>query len=132
MTAPLDYPSMFPLESESAAGSDVSASFNLMPVEAVQKALRRSRASVYRYANTDPEFINPPFDAGRLNPEFRRHKDEPLQFHPNEVERFARDVLGQHVTVAIQKSEQSTHQELLEQILVELKAIRHLLEDKDL
>ncbi|MEO1181774.1 MAG: resolvase, partial [Cyanobacteria bacterium J06636_28] len=46
---------------------------NLMTVEAVQKVLNRSRASVYRYANTDTLILNPPFDHTRLNPESRQH-----------------------------------------------------------
>ncbi|MEB3356878.1 MAG: resolvase [Synechococcales bacterium] len=132
MTFPLDDPSLLPLAPPAAANGESTAAFDLMSVEVVQKALRRSRASVYRYANTDPELVNPPFDAGRLNPEYRRHKDEPLQFHPNEVERFARDILGQHVTVAVQKSEQVSQQELLKQILMELRAIRQLLEAEEL
>ena len=57
----------------------------LMSVEAVQKVLNRSRASVYRYANTDTLILNPPFDHKRLNPESRQHKEDPLMFHPNEV-----------------------------------------------
>lgn len=32
----------------------------LMSIEDVQDCLNRSRASVYRYANTDPHALNPP------------------------------------------------------------------------
>ncbi|WP_263975179.1 hypothetical protein [Leptolyngbya sp. 7M] len=53
----------------------------LMTVEAVEKALNRSRASVYRYANTNPEILNPPYDPRRLNPELRVNKDDP-QYQP--------------------------------------------------
>ncbi len=102
---------------------------NLMTVEAVQKVLNRSRASVYRYANTDTLILNPSFDHKRLNPESRQHKEEPLMFHPNEVARFAQDVLGiKQVTIEInQPTETLTHQ-LLRQVLTELKVIRELIE----
>ncbi len=102
---------------------------NLMTVEAVQKVLNRSRASVYRYANTDPFELNPSFDHKRLNPETRQYKEDPLMFHPNEVARFAQDVLGiKQVTIEVsQPTETVTHQ-LLRQVLDELKVIRDLLE----
>ena len=104
---------------------------NLMTVEAVQKVLNRSRASVYRYANTDPLILNPPFEHKRLNPEARQHKEDPLMFHPNEVARFAQDVLGiKQVTIEIsQPTETLTHQ-LLRQVLAELKVIRELIEQR--
>lgn len=103
----------------------------LMTVEDVQKALNRSRASIYRYANTDPKHINPPYDAKRLNPELRLNKDDPLQFHPNEVARFATDVLGiKQVTIEVQQSAETVTQELLRAILMELQSIRELLESK--
>ena len=105
---------------------------NLMSIEAVQSVLNRSRASVYRYANTDPLLLNPPFDHQRLNPETRQHKDDPLVFHPNEVARFDQDVLGiKQVTIEIsQPAETLTHQ-LLRQVLSELQVIRQLLEQSD-
>lgn len=105
---------------------------NLMTVEAVQKVLNRSRASVYRYANTDPLDLNPPFAHKRLNPENREHKEDPLMFHPNEVARFAQDVLGiKQVTIEVsQPTETLTHQ-LLRQVLDELKVIRNLLEQDE-
>jgi hypothetical protein len=34
----------------------------LITIDDVQKALNRSRASVYRYTNTDPRSLNPPFN----------------------------------------------------------------------
>ncbi len=106
-----------------------TGSQNLMSVEAVQKVLNRSRASVYRYANTDTLILNPTFDHKRLNPESRQHKEDPLMFHPNEVARFAQDVLGiKQVTIEIsQPTETLTHQ-LLRQVLDELKVIRELIE----
>ncbi len=105
---------------------------NLMSIEAVQSVLNRSRASVYRYANTDPLLLNPPFDHQRLNPETRQHKADPLVFHPNAVARFAQDVLGiKQVTIEIsQPAETLTHQ-LLRQVLSELQVIRQLLEQSD-
>ena len=101
----------------------------LMTVEAVQKVLNRSRASVYRYANTDTLILNPPFDHTRLNPEARQHKEEPLMFHPNEVARFAQDVLGiKQVTIEISQPPETLTHQLLRQVLVELKVIRQLVE----
>jgi hypothetical protein len=103
----------------------------LMTVEEVQKALNRSRASIYRYANTDPTQLNPAYDPTQLNPELRLNKDDPLQFHPNEVARFARDVLGiKQVTIEVQQPLETTTQELLRSILEELKSIRQILESK--
>jgi hypothetical protein len=101
----------------------------LMTVEAVQKSLNRSRASVYRYANTDPGILNPDYDPKRLNPELRINKDDPLLFHPNEVARFAKDILGiKQVTIEIQESAQSATLEVLRAILSELQSIHRLLE----
>jgi hypothetical protein len=101
---------------------------HLIPVEAVQKILNRSRASIYRYANTDANVLNLPFDPKRLNPEMRKHKDDPLMFHPNEVARFAQDVLGiKQVTIEIAQSTESVTNELLSKILAELQAIHQLL-----
>lgn len=102
---------------------------NLMTVEAVQKVLNRSRASVYRYANTEPLILNPTFDHTRLNPESRQHKEDPLMFHPNEVARFAQDVLGiKQVTIEISQPPETLTHQLLRQVLDELKVIRELIE----
>ncbi len=49
---------------ETEVGIDQSG---LMDIEAVQKALNRSRASIYRYANTDPNTLNPSYNPQRLN-----------------------------------------------------------------
>jgi hypothetical protein len=103
----------------------------LMDVEAVQRALNRSRASIYRYANTDPNELNPPYDAKRLNPEFRTTKDDILLFHPNEVARFAKDVLRiKQVTIEVRETPKSQTQELLESILLELQSIHQLLKER--
>jgi hypothetical protein len=105
----------------------------LMSIEAVQKALNRSRASVYRYANTDPKVLNLKHDPQKLNPEYRKHKDEPLLFHPNEVARFARDILGvQPVTIEVKQPTETLTQELLRAILVELQGIHGLLASNSL
>jgi vancomycin permeability regulator SanA len=49
-------------------------------------------------------------------------------FHPNEVARFAKDVLGiKQVTIAVQESPQTATTELLREILAELKSIHELL-----
>lgn len=101
-----------------------------LTVDDVQKQIKRSRASVYRYANTDPDILNLPFEAKKLNPEIRRDRDEPLVFHPREVRRFAQDVLGLNPTITVQPSEETTTQEILKAILTELRAIRQHLEDQ--
>ncbi len=100
----------------------------LMDLEAVQKTLNRSRASIYRYANTDTVALNPPYDPARLNPELRLHKDDVLLFHPNEVARFAKDVLKiKHVTIEVHEAPPTPTQELLQAILTELQSIHQLL-----
>lgn len=104
----------------------------LMSVEAVEKALNRSRASVYRYANTDPEVLNPPYDPQRLNPELRVNKEDGLLFHPNEVARFAQDVLGiKQVTIEVQQPTETVTHELLKAILLELQSIHQLLKQQN-
>ncbi|MDJ0708340.1 MAG: resolvase [Leptolyngbyaceae cyanobacterium MO_188.B28] len=104
---------------------------NLLPVEAVEKLLNRSRASIYRYSNTDPVILNPPFDAKRLNAEIRNNKEEPLLFHPNEVARFAREVLGiKQIAINIQEPPDTATQVLLKEILTELRNIRELLQSR--
>lgn len=103
----------------------------LMDIEAVQKALNRSRASIYRYANTDLTNLNPPYNAERLNAELRNSKDDPLLFHPNEVARFARDVLKiKQVTIEVRDAAPTPTQELLQAILAELQSIHQLLKTK--
>ncbi|MBF2085881.1 resolvase [Thermoleptolyngbya sp. C42_A2020_037] len=103
----------------------------LLTVEAAQKVLNRSRASVYRYANTDPNTLNPPYDPSRLNPELRQSLEDPILFHPNEVARFAADILGmKQVTIQVQESAETTTHKLLRAILSELQSIRELLESK--
>jgi len=103
----------------------------LMDVEAVQRALDRSRASVYRYANTDLNELNLPYAPDRLNPEYRSHKDDPLLFHPNEVARFARDVLGiKHVIIEVHEAPPTPTQVVLQEILEELRSIHQLLKER--
>ena len=115
-----------PSETETSGSS-------LIGIEDVQKALNRSRASVYRYTNTDPRNINPPFNPRKLNPEFRSDIKQPLLFHANEVARFARDVLRiKEVTVEVLNAPSTATQELLGSILSELMAIRQRLDALDL
>ncbi len=103
----------------------------LLDVEAVQKAINRSRASVYRYANTDPKELNLPYDPKRLNPELRNSKDDPLLFHPNEVARFATHILKiRDVKIELKQIPPDRTQELLQEILTELGAIRQLLMER--
>ena len=103
----------------------------LMDIEAVQKALNRSRASVYRYANTDLHSTNLAYDPKRLNPEMRSSPAEVLLFHPNEVARFAKDVLRiKHVTIEIQEPQPNATQELLQAILIELQNIHQTLKSR--
>lgn len=99
-----------------------------MDIEVVQKVLHRSRASIYRYTNTEPQNLNPPYNPKQLNPELRLNKTDPLLFHPNEVARFAKDVLAVHqVTIEVQKSAPDETQDLLRAILAELQTIHELL-----
>ncbi|MBJ7493241.1 MAG: resolvase [Synechococcales cyanobacterium SupBloom_Metag_052] len=104
----------------------------LIGIDDVQRTLNRSRASVYRYTNTDPRNLNPPFNPKRLNPEYRTDQKDALLFHPNEVARFARDVLRiKEVTVEVLHSPATASQQLLLAILTELKEIRALLQQPD-
>lgn len=108
-----------------SAADAADSSDGLIGIEEVQKSLNRSRASVYRYTNTDPRNLNPPFNPRKLNPEYRSDQKEPLMFHPNEVARFARDVLRiKEVTVEVLNSPSTATQQLLTAILEELRAIR--------
>jgi len=105
------------------------ASDSLLTIDEVQKTLNRSRASVYRYTNTDTRNLNPPFNPKKLNTEFRSDQKDQLLFHPNEVARFAKDILRiKEVTVEIFNSPSSETQKTLNAILEELKIIRTQLE----
>ena len=104
---------------------------SLISIDDVQKTLNRSRASVYRYTNTDPRNLNPPFNPRKLNPEFRSDQKDQLLFHPNEVARFAKDILRiKEVTVEILNSPSSETQNILNAILEELRLIRNKLDGK--
>ena len=93
------------LISETDVDAVMAQSDALVAIDDVQKSLNRSRASVYRYTNTDPRNLNPPFNPRKLNPEYRSDQKDPLLFHPNEVARFAKDVLRiKEVTVEILNS----------------------------
>ena len=101
----------------------------LVGIDDVQKSLNRSRASVYRYTNTAPRNLNPPFNPRKLNPEYRSDQKDPLMFHPNEVARFAKDVLRiKEVTVEVLNSPSTATQQILGSILEELRLIRTHLE----
>jgi len=116
----------------SSSGESATGGESLIGIDEVQKALSRSRASVYRYTNTDPRNINPPFNPRKLNPEVRSDIKQPLMFHANEVARFARDVLRiKEVTVEVLNAPSTATQELLGSILNELKAIRQRLDSLD-
>lgn len=116
---------------DGASGPEASADA-LIGIDVVQKSLNRSRASVYRYTNTDPRNLNPPFNPRKLNPEYRSDQKDPLLFHPNEVARFARDVLRiKEVTVEVLNSPSTATQQLLAAILEELRAIRQRLDAID-
>ncbi len=73
-----------PLSADGPDGQGDGGS-GLIGIDEVQKALNRSRASVYRYTNTDPRNLNPPFNPRRLNPEYRSDQKDPLLFHPHEA-----------------------------------------------
>jgi hypothetical protein len=114
------------------SGSADDSADALIGIDEVQKALNRSRASVYRYTNTDPRNLNPPFNPRKLNPEYRSDQKDPLLFHPNEVARFARDVLRiKEVTVEVLNAPSTATQQLLGSILDELRAIRQRLDRLD-
>jgi len=113
----------------SDAAAVLSQSDALVGIDDVQKSLNRSRASVYRYTNTDTRNLNPPFNPRKLNPEYRSDQKDPLLFHPNEVARFAKDVLRiKEVTVEVLNSPSTATQQMLGAILEELKGIRTHLE----
>lgn len=115
---------------DAGAGNEPGA--GLIGIDDVQKALNRSRASVYRYTNTDPRQLNPPFNPRRLNPEYRSDQKDPLLFHPHEVARFARDVLRiKEVTVEVLNSPSTATQQLLSAILAELQTINQRLDRLD-
>ena len=129
----------------SAEGSESSSPFSGVPndvhgqmaqpealfgIDEVQKSLNRSRASVYRYSNTDPRTLNPPFNPRKLNPEYRSDQKDALLFHPNEVARFAKDVLRiKEVTVEVLNSPSSATQKTLVSILEELRFILSHMEE---
>ena len=103
---------------------------SLLTIDEVQKTLNRSRASVYRYTNTDTRNLNPPFNPRKLNTEFRSDQKDQLLFHPNEVARFAKDILRiKEVTVEILNSPSSETQNILKAILDELRFIRNKLDE---
>ena len=109
--------------------SVIASSDALIGIEEVQKSLNRSRASVYRYTNTDARNINPAFNPRKLNPEYRTDQKDPLLFHPNEVARFAKDILRiKEVNVEVLNSPSTVTQNVLNSILEELRAIRSHLE----
>lgn len=113
-----------------ASATEGNDTVNLLSVEAVQRYLNRSRASVYRYANTDSALLNPPYNPKKLNPEVRRDKDAPLEFRYQEVQRFAEEVLGLNPTIQVQAPEETVTHDLMRQILQELRAIHQLLKDQ--
>ena len=106
-----------------------NTSDSLLTIDEVQKTLNRSRASVYRYTNTDTRNLNPPFNPRKLNTEFRSDQKDQLLFHPNEVARFAKDILRiKEVTVEILNYQSSETQNILNAILDELRIIRNKLD----
>ena len=108
-----------------------NTSDSLLTIDEVQKTLNRSRASVYRYTNTDTRNLNPPFNPRKLNTEFRSDQKDQLLFHPNEVARFAKDILRiKEVTVEIFNSPSSETQKILSAILAELIIIRNKLDEQ--
>ena len=118
---------------EESVGKELNTGSNagdsLLTIDEVQKTLNRSRASVYRYTNTDTRNLNPPFNPKKLNTEFRSDQKDQLLFHPNEVARFAKDILRiKEVTVEIFNSPSTETQNTLNAILEELRIIRTQLE----
>ena len=108
-----------------------NTSDSLLTIDEVQKTLNRSRASVYRYTNTDTRNLNPPFNPRKLNTEFRSDQKDQLLFHPNEVARFAKDILRiKEVTVELLNAPFSETQKILSAILDELIIIRNKLNEQ--
>ena len=108
-----------------------NSSDSLLTIDEVQKTLNRSRASVYRYTNTDTRNLNPTFNPRKLNTEFRSDQKDQLLFHPNEVARFAKNILRiKEVTVEILNSPSSETQKILSAILDELIIIRNKLDEQ--
>ncbi len=123
------------VRSDDATNKGINSASNstdtLLTIDEVQKTLNRSRASVYRYTNTDARNLNPPFNHKKLNTEYRSDQKDQLLFHPNEVARFAKDILRiKEVTVEIFNSPSSETQNTLNAILEELRIIRSHLEVK--
>ena len=107
------------------ANSNLPGQDSLVGIDDVQKSLNRSRASEYRYTNTAPRNLNPPYNPRKLNPEFRSDQKDPLLFHSNEVARFAKDILRiKEVTVEVLNSPSTATQNILFSIHEELKLIR--------
>mgnify|MGYP006275176565 FL=1 len=130
--ASLGGPSLADLAPPSPDSDGLIGVDGLIGIDEVQRCLNRSRASVYRYTNTDPRNLNPPFNPRKLNAEYRIDQKDPLLFHPNEVARFARDVLRiKEVTVEVLNSPSTATQQLLSSILDELRGIRQHLERLD-
>ncbi|MFH7241531.1 MAG: resolvase [Spirulina sp.] len=131
----MSFPDFSPSELSNVTKPSLGATFPTpesgLTIDDVQRYLNRSRASVYRYANTDPDLLNPPYDPRKLNPELRQNKDEPLVFRPQEVRRFAEEVLGLQPVIQVQPATETVTTDLLRQILEELKAIRQHLEQRD-
>ena len=75
--------------------SNISSEEELVGIDEVQKFLNRSRASVYRYTNTDLRNLNPSFNPRKLNPEFRTDQKDPLKFFSPELIRLiiVKDIL---------------------------------------
>tara|TARA_Y100001968_G_C19439152_1_gene761533 strand:- start:3087 stop:3551 length:465 start_codon:yes stop_codon:yes gene_type:complete len=122
--------------SSSAMANDIQVAMSnsdaLVGIDEVQKSLNRSRASVYRYTNTDSRNLNPAFNPRKLNPEYRSDQKDPLLFHPNEVARFAKDILRiKEVTLEVLNSPSSATQQVLESILEELRYLRAHIESKE-
>ena len=126
---PID--SNFASETTNEITAQMHTSETLVTIDDVQKSLNRSRASVYRYTNTDPRNLNPPFNPRKLNPEYRSDQKDQLLFHPHEVARFAKDILRiKEVTVEILNAPSTATHELLSSILEELRFIRSHIEVK--
>ena len=119
------------LDKDKVFNTASNSSYSLLTIDEVQKTLNRSRASVYRYTNTDTRNLNPQFNPRKLNTEFRSDQKDQLLFHPNEVARFAKDILRiKEVTVEIFNSPSSETQNILNAILEELKIIRNKLDEQ--
>jgi biotin operon repressor len=71
-----------------AQNVEVDQSVKYYNIDELQRALNRSRASVYRILNVDKNILNPPFNPAKLNHEHRVDKTDLIRVSNNELNRW--------------------------------------------